>query len=699
MSLTNNTFKSKRYLRTKFREGKYLLSSEASDLQLESQELIKEFIKYSYGDFALGVAFRPEQTSGTQITIRPGFAWQNGIPFILKSGTDAKVVLGNVPSGVTLTELSATTVDVGGKRLVLSGLANGSYSVVVEALEELVKPSGIGAVDTYLQGVNVGEETAIKSRLIYKLHVVLTSALTSTPTYPLADPNHYVNEIVITPTGGSNFLVTSTDITQDLNGADRRIVIDNSTANIPYGSEAQEYIGGLLIDSDGNEMSITSITTTDAGATVQILLDREVNYNSSNPKAGLPIITTNVPYRLVKADHYITTTSGEPLGKYYWRLADFTFNAGALTSLSDLRAITEINSFEKDHNIALVGGGNLTWSTGTNNLTFSADLLVTLPGVAGSAIIQSSGSPINIPTNGQVIYVLLDRDATINYNTTPVVALKSAVPSNVNAYIIAERYSNRLYFPNNGSFGNGGSSSLGGGAEALPPVGSIISFYDFNALISFDSNIWQYCDGSVVSDVDSPINGQTLPDLSNRYLVGFGTEGGGDIDSATWSTTPVGSASHQINIQHSHDMNSHVHSLLNHRHDFSHQHTMNNHTHPLPSRTVGLSTSATKTGSYTAWDNGSGSFSTSHTLETRSSGSQDEGWHDHLIGGSTSSPSTNDTSGISAGGPRTGTPVNSVGGAIPNTDVPSTASTLTSLSTTQSVQPRSVRVRYLIRKK
>jgi len=93
----------------------------------------------------------------------------------------------------------------------------------------------------------------------------------------------------------------------------------------------------------------------------------------------------------------------------------------------------------------------------------------------------------------------------------------------------------------------------------IPPIGSIIPFYDFDGGLTFDSNYWAYCDGS--SKTVGDIGAQTLPDLSNRYLVGFGTEGGGDIDSAAWATVAVGNASHQINLQHSHTVDNHTHDV------------------------------------------------------------------------------------------------------------------------------------------
>lgn len=89
-------------------------------------------------------------------------------------------------------------------------------------------------------------------------------------------------------------------------------------------------------------------------------------------------------------------------------------------------------------------------------------------------------------------------------------------------------------------------------ANQLVPVGSIIAHYDFDAAVTINTSYWAYCDGSVISNASSALNGQTLPDLSNRYLVGFGTEGGGDIDSAAWATDAVGNASHQVNLSHYH---------------------------------------------------------------------------------------------------------------------------------------------------
>ena len=85
----------------------------------------------------------------------------------------------------------------------------------------------------------------------------------------------------------------------------------------------------------------------------------------------------------------------------------------------------------------------------------------------------------------------------------------------------------------------------------LVPVGACFAFFDYNGKCTINSAIFKYMNGDTVVDASSPINGEILTDMSNRYLVGFGTEGGKDIGTASWSVTPVGNKSHT---------NSHYHA-------------------------------------------------------------------------------------------------------------------------------------------
>lgn len=103
----------------------------------------------------------------------------------------------------------------------------------------------------------------------------------------------------------------------------------------------------------------------------------------------------------------------------------------------------------------------------------------------------------------------------------------------------------------------------------LYPVGTILPFYDFNGTVTFNTTHWAYCDGSTISNANSSLNGQVLPDLSGRYLVGFGTEGGGDIDTATWNVTAVGVANSDTT-----NTFSHTHTDAGHNHTQTHNHAV-----------------------------------------------------------------------------------------------------------------------------
>lgn len=223
-------------------------------------------------------------------------------------------------------------------------------------------------------------------------------------------------------------------------------------------------------------------------------------------------------------------------------------------------------------------------------------------------------------------------------------------------------------------------NELQGVSLSVVPVGTILPFYDFNALVAFDGNLFKYCDGSGIVDADSPLNGQTIPDLSRRYLVGFGTDGGGNIDSDGWDTAPVGNINHLINLQHSHTVDSHTHTGP------SHTHNMGNHTHSGPSHfhdVVG-NTAAIAGGGTADFSTGAG------TLDIDPGDPNIQGQHTHGInfsstlggGGATSGPSTNTTGSGGTG---------DTGSTSPGTD--------NQLSTAQSIQPRSVRVRYIMRYK
>lgn len=522
MALPTNTFRPRRYFRSKFREAKYLLAAEATDLQLESFEQLQNYIKKTFGDVAVGPAFRVDKTASNILVVRPGEAWNDGIPFVLKSGTDAMVVAGDLPANVTLADLSRSTSDIGGKQITFGApTANDTYAIVIEAVEEIVKEAGSsGAVDPFLQGVNVGEGTSHKFRFVHKIHVIPAADLMSSPTFPLVPgTKHYVNEIEITPTVGNYYLLSSVDMTPDINGADRQVVFKNDTTpKLPFSTDAQDYIFGKLVDSDGNVFTITSITPSDGGNTVVMSLDREVAPGSVNPKAGLPVITTNVPYRLIKRDHYVTDSNGIPLGKRYFKAAEVTFTSPNLSTPVDSRVVSEINSFGSDSNVRLREGGIISWDTSINLLSNSGTYEITLPGVIGKA--QIAAGSILLTSAGDVAYVLLDRTATVDYPVVPTVVTKANVPSNVDVYILAERGTARVHFPHNGSIGDGESGFLGGFGSELAKDLSRDNLTDMLTEVQMDEVFAETFDLS--NDIDL-INSQSMTFEQFNKLVRSGS--------------------------------------------------------------------------------------------------------------------------------------------------------------------------------
>ena len=225
----------------------------------------------------------------------------------------------------------------------------------------------------------------------------------------------------------------------------------------------------------------------------------------------------------------------------------------------------------------------------------------------------------------------------------------------------------------------------------IGPVGTIYPFYDYNGALTFDSDYFAYCDGQSVEI--SGLGMSTLPDLSGRYLVGFGTDGSGNIDIAAWATTVVGNASNTINLSHSHTVNSHSHTVN------SHTHTIANHTHTISAsgdhshggRTVGNSVTANEiSNNYRVYDDNAGwvnavAGGNGYHLVVGGPDNNYEGMHDHNIQASGTHTHTTSSSG---GG--------NTGAATPGTSA-SSPGTSDSLSASTSIQPRSIRVRYIIR--
>lgn len=86
-----------------------------------------------------------------------------------------------------------------------------------------------------------------------------------------------------------------------------------------------------------------------------------------------------------------------------------------------------------------------------------------------------------------------------------------------------------------------------GGAQGIVPIGAIIpwlkSFTNVPTLITqgLDTRFVE-CDGTVIADTDSPLNGETLPNLQGGEFVKGNTTSGGTGGATTHShTIPLGS--------------------------------------------------------------------------------------------------------------------------------------------------------------
>jgi hypothetical protein len=116
--------------------------------------------------------------------------------------------------------------------------------------------------------------------------------------------------------------------------------------------------------------------------------------------------------------------------------------------------------------------------------------------------------------------------------------------------VVGVNQSNQIYvgtFDKNGNFNNdwqllpgltpsaAGVSGVGGTSI---PIGSVIDWWRPDATWPVPSG-FAICDGSNVNDAASPLNGKTLPNLANRFIMGvtnvnnIGMVGGSDIHSHT----------------------------------------------------------------------------------------------------------------------------------------------------------------------
>jgi len=432
-----NTYRARRYLRSKFVEGSFLLASEGTDLELEILELLRDQVKNIIGDVSIEDAWKIERLSDTQILIKPGESWFKGFPYVMKGGKDALVSgttlsLGTIPVGVSIAD-DATglgkviTFGTTGSLNPIDGKAtpSGTYKFMVTAKEELITE----IEDPFLQNVNLTESTAQKIRIVFQISIVPDSIQSETP-IPYRDevsvgvdgtltptnfpdtgndnqPN-FVNQVTVSPTdlGGGNFrgtLVTLNSITgsEGIDGRDLELIIENPTGDNPIPSSPTgqaAFSHGTLIDSNGSSYHINFVTNDTVGRRVKIVIDKE--YQQEDPVIDA---AGGRPYSLVKRELYVTDdTNGVPTGKLHMSIAKLVYsNTNGIahqSSIEDLR-----NSIEKlqDYEVAVntkfslkaTEGGNVSYTDATGLIAWSA----------GISLINPHGTDMSIATGNSVL--------------------------------------------------------------------------------------------------------------------------------------------------------------------------------------------------------------------------------------------------------------------------------------------------------
>lgn len=396
--LKTNSFRPDRYLRSKFLEGRYLLATELVDVQLELLDQFRKTLKVSVGNVAIDSAWEVSYYSNTQVLIKPGSAWYEGLPFNLRSSTDEMVSAGYLANGVGYSVLAGQ-----GILLTFSGTTpTDSYRVIISAEENIITD----IQDPFIKNANIPESTAQKVKLKYKINVVSAADQGTFAPYKneTLDKN-LTNTIQITPTlGGQGELLAtnSSSIPENIDGSNLELVFKNTSGSnyIPIASADRAYfVNGILTDTVGQKYYITAIFTD------PVFADRTVIRVDKDVDQPNPTITNGQPYYLTKRDVYVTdnTGAGSPVGKVYWPVAEVdwdsaNFFAEHSSKITDLREriITEVDyetTINEKLNLQLTGGGVIDVETDGETLHWSADFTVVNP----------SSTAFTIPTNTAVV--------------------------------------------------------------------------------------------------------------------------------------------------------------------------------------------------------------------------------------------------------------------------------------------------------
>lgn len=355
------------------------------------------------GDVAFEDAWKVERLSATQLLIKPGEAWFQGLPIVMRSGKDqlvsgAVLSIGSVPVGVTVDD-DPTGL---GKILTFgtSGSPNNSqttptntYRLVVTAKEELITD----VQDEFLKNANLTESTAQKVRLTYQLSIVPEAVQEVSPipyrdetstggsgvtNYPDTggdtDPN-FQNQIIVNPSVGSGDLVSSNVVTgsEVIDGRDLELVINNPVGANPFPvapTPQTAFANGKLIDSVGTTYHITRMFNDTVSGRIVLRIDKE--FEQVDPQ-----IINGSPYTVEKAPVYATDdNNGAFIGKLYYPIATFNWtetngfqHSSDITDL--LNRVDKVDDFQTEvadkFNLRVTDGGNVSWDSSTDSLTWT----------------------------------------------------------------------------------------------------------------------------------------------------------------------------------------------------------------------------------------------------------------------------------------------------------------------------------------
>lgn len=443
MSTTNNFFRPKRHFRSVFREGKFLLNTEATEIELEIFDRLREQIKQAYGpSFSIqdGMLLEADSVVG-RVIIRPGYSYVDGYPAALTSGEDPIYSLGTAPTGFTAADyvkVNKSGIDDGGIALQLGGgtpIDAGKYLIILTLKEELIT----AAQDPYLRSANLSESTADRHRLVVDVNIIPKyignniingPSLNNSPIpYRGSAANNLVDYIQVTQSGSNYAMVSALPITgaEQIDGRNLEIQLNNgngsTTAAFPTSNaDITEFIHGTLIDSNGTMFHISNMFVTPGNATrvtLQLDLEKTRPVQLTTFQAN-PVITDSVPYRLVKRDLFVTSAGQLPEGKRFYPIAEVDWDGSAVTQsdITDLRpkilAKDGVLDLIRNQGINLTSEGLVYWSLANEELVWGDDLLLhcafegfdwTIP--AGDTVSLFGGISVN-----DVLYVKLSEKPT-----------------------------------------------------------------------------------------------------------------------------------------------------------------------------------------------------------------------------------------------------------------------------------------------